>query len=95
MSTTVNFYKFNLLSIEAWRTDGYWTWNQWFLLERDIIFLDGALTTRRILSSLRKWGFLAEYSKGRVTVEYDGYNYVVKDRSTDEPLFALEPQEIN
>ena len=94
MSTTENFYKFNLLSIEAWKFDGCWNWNQWFLLERDIWFGEDALTTRRILNSLRKWDYLSEYSKGRVTVEYDGHNYVIKDRSTDEPLFALEPQEI-
>jgi hypothetical protein len=83
-----NFYK--LLSIDAWRDNDGWTWNNWSLLEEDI-YIDPAATTRAILKSLRN-SYLSDQSKGRVTIEDDGYNLVILDRSTHEPIFALEPQ---
>ena len=84
-----NYYR--LLSIDAWREpEGGWTWNNLFELEQDIYVPENA-TPRSIFKMLRN-GYLSEASKGRVALEDDGYNLVIVDRGTYEPIFALEPQ---
>jgi hypothetical protein len=78
----------NVLSIEAWRThEGGWTWNSWHKVGEVESVPD---TNRGVIKLLRDEGYLSEKSKGRVTVEDDGYNKVVVDRNTREPLFAIE-----
>lgn len=87
-----NFYR--LLSIDAWRNgdgDCGWQWNAWYTLEEDIYIAPDAATPRRVFKMLRK-DYLSEQSKGRVRLEDDGYNLVIEDRNTGEPIFALEPQ---
>ena len=84
-----NYYR--LLSIDAWRYDEGWQWNNWFSLEEDIYIPPEAATPRRIFRMLRN-DYLSNYSKGRVRLEDDGYNLVIEDRGTGEPIFALEPQ---
>jgi len=84
-----NFYR--LLSIDAWRYDGGWTWNNGYPLEEDIYIAPDAATPRRVFRMLRN-SYLSEQSKGRVRLEDDGYNLVIEDRNTGEPIFALEPQ---
>ncbi len=79
-----------LLSIDAWKEcEGNWTWNSWYSLESDIYFAESELTPRKILASLRKWGYLTEQSKGRLSIDDDGYNLVIQDKDTFEPLLAL------
>lgn len=78
-----------VLSIDAWRYDGGWNWNDWRAvgeLPRETI----DMSTRNVLRTMRKAGYLTDASKGRVSIEDDGYNIVVMRRHTLEPLFALE-----
>ncbi len=84
-----NFYR--LLSIDAWRDGPCWQWNNWFNLEEDI-YVHPDATPRTIFKTLRDSGYLSDYSKGRVRLEDDGYNLVIENRNTGEPIFALEPQ---
>ena len=83
--------KLMLHSIDAWRDGEYgWQYNQTFRCEE--VYIEEP-TTRRILSALRKWGYLTEQSKGRVTVEDMGYDHACWEicaRGTGEPLFCLE-----
>lgn len=79
----------NILSIGAWRYGGDCTWNQWFILgtcSDDVL----SLSTRKLLSYLRRGGFLGPGSIGRVSVDDDGYNVVIRARGTLEPLLAIE-----
>ena len=81
---------YTLLSIDAWRYDEGWTWNQWFNIENDIYLED--ISPRKLFKFMRRNGWLSDESKGRVELEDDGYNIVIQDRNTHEPIFAFEPQ---
>jgi hypothetical protein len=89
MSNSDGFTKFTLLSIDAYKDDS-WQWNAWYTLEDDIFINETELTPRKVLAMLRKWGFLTDASKGRLSVEDDGYNIVIQDRKTFEPILALD-----
>ena len=86
----MEYTKFNLLSIDAWNCDDGWEWNNWCIVERDIVFADSEITPRKVFKALRKWGFLSDESKGRVSMVDDGYNIVIQNKDTFEPVFALE-----
>lgn len=81
---------YRVLSIDAWRYDGGWQWNQWYLAghvyRHDI---DGQ-SNRHILRVLREAGMLSQQSAGRLRIEDDQYNLVVCDRSNGEPVCAIE-----
>ena len=86
--------KFKLLSIDAWREpEGGWTWNNCFTLEDGIYILESELTPRKIARMLRQWGYLSEYSKGRIYVdmgrEYMEWFIEIQNKATGEPVFAL------
>lgn len=89
--TTYNGYmKTRLLSIDAWRDYEGWTWNNWYTIEEGIFWdLSKPMSTRRILKCLRDWGYLSDKSKGKVSIDDDGYYIVIVDRNTHEPIFAL------
>lgn len=85
-----------ILSIEAWRVSGGWTWNSWHC--RGMIPLqtlcamdkpNGKPDARKLLSYLRD-----EHSLwipvGECEVVDDGYNYVIQYRGTQEPIYAVE-----
>lgn len=79
-----------ILSIDAWRDGNGWTWNNWHNVgdtENDTVNLD---SPRAVFQYLRERGYLSDYSKGRVALDDDGYNVVVIDRNTREPIFAIE-----
>lgn len=81
--------KTKLLSIDAWRYDDSWEWNNWYEIEKDI-YLDENISNRELIKFARNnLKILTEKSKGRVTIEDDGYNLVIVDRNTWEPLFAF------
>ena len=92
MSESGGFIKCTLLSIDAWADcePKSWYWNCWYTLEEGILLHESVLTARHILKSLRDWGYLTEDSKGKLTIEDDGYNVVIMDRKTFEPLLALD-----
>jgi hypothetical protein len=78
-----------VLSIDAWRDDGIWTWNNWYRIGTAPLSLCDA-KPRAILQWMRESGFTSQHSRGRLTIEDDGYNIVILARGTREPLFALE-----
>lgn len=84
--------KLTIKSVEAWRYNKDWTYNNLSTCEE--VYIKNP-TTRNILSALRKRGYLTEESKGRVTVEelpYDHACFEVAARGTGEPLFLLEEE---
>lgn len=83
------YYEFELSSIDAWRYDEGWNWNDSFIIEQGIVFHESALTPRKILKYLRKMKILSEESKGKVRVERIGNIFEIQNKNTDEPLFAL------
>jgi hypothetical protein len=91
---TTTYAKLEILSIDAWRErEGGWTWNNAFRLESDIWLEESRLTPRKILSFLRRAGYLSDASKGKVRVEelptFEPM-YEIQLASTGEPLFALQ-----
>ena len=85
-----DYERFKLVSIDSWNDGEGWYWNQHYELEDGIYFHTDKLTTRNILKSLRKWGYLTNESKGRVRIDdCDGVCYTVEDRNTGEQLLAL------
>ena len=84
---------YKVLSIDAWRYDGGWNWNQWFNAgEIELKTLD---SNRYVLKQMREQGFLSEYSKGRVYIDDDQYNLVICDRNNNMPIFAIEYGSLN
>lgn len=81
-----------ILSIDAWRYGGQWHWNNWFhrgdISRED--FERIADSPRKLFRWLRENGVLSDASIGRIEREDDGYNIVIMDRGTREPLIALE-----
>lgn len=91
---TENYIKFSLLSIDAWRDEGGWYWNNVHYLEREIYILESELTPRKIARMLRdKFGVLSEHSKGRIRIdmhpEYMDWFIEICAKGTGEPIFAL------
>lgn len=80
-----------ILSIDAWREQYGWTWNNWFTVgEIDKTTFEALNTNRKILNWFRSEGYLNEGSQGLCSVDDDQYNIVVCDRSNGRPLFAIE-----
>ena len=77
---------YNVLSIDAWRDNEGWSWNQWF--DAGTIELDN-LNNRHVLAAMREQGYLADNSKGKVSIDDDQYNLVICSRNTNEPIFAI------
>ena len=53
-------------------------------------FYKVADNSRKLFRWFRDAGMLSDGSKGRVTCEDDGYNIVIVNKDTREPLFAIE-----
>lgn len=83
---------FKVLSIDAWReAEGGWTWNNWYEVRSCEPLPEKILgNTRKMLNWLRKEGVLGDGSLGRVAIEDDQYNYVVIDRHSREPIYAVQ-----
>jgi len=81
-----------ILSIDAWREpEGGWNWNQWYTVGNiDKSDFENLKTARATIKWFRESGFISDYSKGRVAIDDDGYNVVVCDKNTHEPVFAIE-----
>ena len=79
-----------VLSIDAWRDPKCgWFWNNWFHVD-DVPAELVDMSPRRLLRAMRERGYLSNYSKGRMTVEDDGYNVVILRKSDGMPEFAIE-----
>lgn len=81
-----------ILSIDAWREDFGWTWNNWFTVDEISLETFQSLdTNRKVISFLRnELNLLSESSKGRVRIVDDNYNLMIEDRSNGRPLYAIE-----
>lgn len=80
-----------ILSIDSWASfePKSWDWNNWYKVGEAPDDL-AEKTTRVILAWLRTEGYLTDSSKGKLTIEDDGYNIVIVTISTRRPIFALE-----
>ena len=81
-------HRYELRSIDAYRDESSWTWNDSTVLERDIIIVEGA-TTRQILAMLRRSGFLGAHTVGKVRLQDDWPILEVQNKNTREPILAL------
>lgn len=80
-----------ILSIDAWRDCGGWTWNNWHNIgEFPNTNADLLDNPRALLAWFRDNDFLSAESAGKVAIDDDGYNVVIVARDTREPLYALE-----
>lgn len=93
---------YTILSIDGWRDGPSWTWNNWrkagTIECAAVDRREGERSTvwaRRVFAALRESGHLSAQSAGRVALTDDQYNYVICDyvicdRATGEPLYAIE-----
>jgi len=82
---------YQLRSIDAWRNDGNWEWNNSFLIEENIYLADDT-TPRELFKFMRRNGWLTDYSKGRVLMSDNGDIIEIQDRNNYQPLFAFIPE---
>ena len=84
-----NIQTFPVLSIDAWgnETDGY-EWNEWFNV--GTIDLDLDAENRQIIQAMVNAGYLTRAALESAAVEDDGFNIVIIDKETREPVFAIE-----
>jgi hypothetical protein len=84
-----NIQTFPVLSIDAWGNleDGY-TWNQWFNVGSIDLDLDGE--NRDIIRTMVNAGYLTALALESAEVEDDGFNIVIVDKETREPVYAIE-----
>src|SRR5690606_16382588 len=85
----MRWYKMELRSVDAIKDGGFWIWNESYVLESDIYWPEQELTPRKILKHLRKLGYLAEASKGKVRVADEGEIIEIQEARTGRPLLAL------
>lgn len=90
----------NVLSIDAWRTADGWTWNNWHKVgsvDADTINAfapDGKLNVRKFLNWARTEGYLSAASAGKLACDDDCHNYVILNKNTREPLYAVPYAEL-
>ena len=81
-----------ILSIDAWgnKKEGF-DWNQWFDVGTISKEEFEQLTTAKETAT---WFFTEGYTNTddmrRIDIEDDGYNVVIHEKKTQEPLFAIE-----
>ena len=85
------YAQFNVISVDAWREpEGGWTWNDSTQVEAGVVFRLDRLTPRIIARKLRDWGYLNDYSKGRVFVDMSCDECIeIQDKGTGRPIYAL------
>lgn len=80
----MNTYK--ILSIDAWgNPDEGYEWNQWFDVGTVELNIDSPANV--ILKTMSESGFIRNPELG--DVEDDGYNLVIVNKETREPVFAI------
>jgi hypothetical protein len=89
-TTTTNLKTFPVLSIDAWgnQEDGY-DWNSWHKV--GTVDLDLNLDTDRdIIRAMVSAGYLTATGLDVCDIDDDGFNIVIVDKETREPVFAIE-----
>ena len=80
----MNTYK--ILSIDAWgNPDEGYEWNQWFDVGTVELNIDSPANV--ILKTMSESGFIRNPELG--DVKDDGYNLVIVNKETREPVFAI------
>ena len=84
-----NIQTFPVLSIDAWGNleDGY-DWNACYKVGS--IDLDLDAEDRQIIQAMVAAGYLTALALESAAVEDDGFNIVILDKETREPVFAIE-----
>lgn len=91
-------YNCTLISIDAWRDEDGWFWNDLHKMEEGIMITEDSdllTSSRKLLKYFRdNLCVLNENSKGKVTVDFnndimDGVLLTIHHKGTGEPLFAL------
>jgi hypothetical protein len=84
--------KIRVLNISAVKSDCGWEWNYWnTVAEISVEQFESLKSDRQTIKFVRnELGLLSEHSKGRVAVEDDDYNVIIKDKSNNMPLFSIE-----
>lgn len=85
-----NFY--TLLSIDALHNGDGWNYNDMRKVEEDIIILPDMINARHLLKFMRRNNWLTEKSKGMLSIEDTGFDIEIKNRKTQEPIYAFRPQ---
>ena len=87
--TEANIQTFPVLSIDAWgnQEDGY-EWNNWHKV--GMIDLDLNQPDQNLIQTMIDAEYLKPASIDLAAVEDDGYNIVIVDKKTGEPVFAIE-----
>jgi hypothetical protein len=87
---TIDTPTFSILSIDAWADgDGGWNWNNWHSVGAFPRAMIDA-SPRAILQWFRESSMLSEASKGKLCIDDDGYDVVIMNRHTREPIYAIE-----
>ena len=80
-----------LLSIDAWREENGFVWNDWFKIgDIEKADFEKLNTNRKLIKYMRDNGYLGPNSQGLVSVNDDGYNVTFCERSNGRPVFAIE-----
>ena len=79
-----------ILSIDAWgNADGGYEWNAWYRVgEMTMETLEGLKTDAEKLQYMVDEGYINGVEGG--AIEDDQHNYVIVDKQSGEPLFAIE-----
>lgn len=91
--TTDNYANYKLLTIDAIREDGSWSWNDVRLVEEGIFIAEDSEllgNSRKLLKWMRDQEWLGSGSKGKVTIDWGDYDIIeIQSKSTGEPIMAL------
>jgi hypothetical protein len=91
-------YNCKLISIDAWRDENGWFWNDLHCMESGIFIAEDSellTSSRKLLKYFRdNLQVLNNNSKGKVYIDFnndimDGVLLVVHHKGTGEPLFAI------
>lgn len=82
---------YQLRSIDSFVNDGDWEWSDTTLIEENIYLADDT-TPRELFKFMRRNGWLADYSKGRVFMSNNGDIIEIQDRNFYQPLYAFIPE---
>ena len=82
--------KTKILSIDAISDGCGWVWNDWYTINSEVLF-DGwdKLKPRPLLKYLRDIGILSDHSKGRLSIDDDGFNVIICRKSDRMPVIAV------
>lgn len=89
MTTKTDIQTFPVLSIDAWgnEIDGY-EWNAWYNIGS--IDIDLNKPEQCLIQAMVDGGYMTLKALEGCQTEDDGYNIVFMNKTTREPLFAIE-----